>query len=397
MNIALLTTSYPLGEGEMSGIFVKHLIDAMLHGINVTVVAPTPDYPVTETDAAWSASHGRHALKLFRYAPMKLQTLAHKPGGIPSALGSPFAWLLLPGFLASMALACVSAARHADVIHANWSVNGAVAAMTRRLHKKPVVVTLRGSDVNRSSGQGLYAWMLRVCIERSDAVVCNNRSMCDGLAVRFPPHGGKIKFIPNGIDERLIQMESKIRIDKAVVNIFAVGNLTQNKNVAAIIEAAARLEREGFAVCLCIVGDGPQRKALEYLSHSEGAQHIVKFIGKIRQDGIIGVLREADIFVLASFSEGRPNALVEAMAANVAVVASDIGAVRELVEDEVSGLLFSPGDTGQLTAQLRRLCLDAGLASRLATNGRRRIIDEGLSWSGSAAKYAEIYQSLTVV
>jgi glycosyltransferase involved in cell wall biosynthesis len=121
---------------------------------------------------------------------------------------------------------------------------------------------------------------------------------------------------------------------------------------------------------LLLVGDGPERDTLERMVRELGLQQRVQLLG--HREDVPELLSQFDTFVLPSLSEGMSNTLLEAMAAGVAVVASDVGGNREIIEPGRSGLLF-PSDNLEAAAQaLGRLVADADLRARLAAAGLER-------------------------
>lgn len=386
LDIAVLTTSFPLAHGEAGGVFIQRLIEAMPEGLRFSVLVPAPDY----ADAVRGGE--RYSVTLFRYAPVRFQVLAHKPGGIPAALGGGLGFLLLPGFLAAMFAACFLAGRRADLIHANWSVNGMVAGLAGWLLGKPVLTTLRGTDIASAKKSKAYALVLRLCLRLSAKVVVVSRAMQEALIQEFPRQRGKIVFIPNGVGQEFLSLARDA--DRPPSRLLAVGNLTANKNILAVLAALKQLSDEGRDMRLEVIGEGPERASLEAFASEQGVADRVRFSGQQDQSYIVEALRRADVFVLASFSEGRPNALVEAMAAGLPVVASDIGGVRELVEAGANGLLFAPDNPSELAGQLRHLCEDAELRAGLARQARQYIIDNRLSWTEAARQYAGLYHDM---
>jgi len=145
---------------------------------------------------------------------------------------------------------------------------------------------------------------------------------------------------------------------------------------------------------LTIVGDGPQRQALKRQAESLGLKERVVFAGLAAPEAIPGLLAEANAFVLASVFEGRPNVVLEAMAAGLPVVASRIDGVTELVEDNVTGLLFEAGDLAGLAKRLRRLAEDEALRRRLGAAGRQSIVDRGLTWERTAEAYLRLFRDV---
>jgi glycosyltransferase involved in cell wall biosynthesis len=142
---------------------------------------------------------------------------------------------------------------------------------------------------------------------------------------------------------------------------------------------------------LCIVGEGPQRLELEQLAHQIGETERVHFFGF--RDDRIALMKCFDVFVLPSRLEGIPRCVLEAMAARVPVVATDIPGCRDLVEDNVTGMLFPVDDHAGLAAKLRLLLGNDGLRASVADAGHRLVRKE-YSAETMAEKYTELYVEL---
>jgi colanic acid/amylovoran biosynthesis glycosyltransferase len=130
--------------------------------------------------------------------------------------------------------------------------------------------------------------------------------------------------------------------------ILTVGRVVPLKGNVTLIRALAALAERGIEARLTVVGDGPQLPELRELASRLGVADRVELTGAVGQDEIRGFYERADVFALASFAEGLPVVLVEAMATGLPVVASQITGVPELVEDAVSGALAAPGDVRAL-------------------------------------------------
>ena len=155
--------------------------------------------------------------------------------------------------------------------------------------------------------------------------------------------------------------------------LVSVGQLQPAKGFPVLLDAVAALARGGRDVALTLVGGGAGRAALEEQATRLGIGARVTFTGPLNQDDVRRVLREADCFVLASFAEGIPVVLMEAMAAGVPCVATRITGIPELIEDGVSGLLVTPSDEDALAAAVTRLADDLELRRRIAAAGRARV------------------------
>jgi glycosyltransferase involved in cell wall biosynthesis len=151
--------------------------------------------------------------------------------------------------------------------------------------------------------------------------------------------------------------------------ILCVGRLSKEKGHIDVIRAAALLLSSGYPIALVMVGEGPERPALERLARKLGVEQSVKFVG--HQTDLASFYAMADIFVLPSASEGCPNVLLEAAQAGVPLVATAVGGVPELVENERDALLVNRNDPAALAKAVERLLTDEPLAERLAGAARR--------------------------
>ena len=135
-------------------------------------------------------------------------------------------------------------------------------------------------------------------------------------------------------------------------------------------------------MAVTFIGDGPDRADLERRVESLGLSSRVTFAGQRRRDEVLERLAATDVLVTPSVPtadgkrEGLPVVLIEALAAGVPAVASDLSGIPELVETDVTGILVPPGDAGAIADALERLARDPDLRSRLAAGGRARVAAE---------------------
>jgi glycosyltransferase involved in cell wall biosynthesis len=155
-----------------------------------------------------------------------------------------------------------------------------------------------------------------------------------------------------------------------------VGRLAGVKGVPILIDAVARLASTYPDLSLRLVGDGPDRKALEAEVTRRGLQDRVVFLGYKSQAEVAEELAQTDVFVLPSFAEGVPVVLMEAMASQVPVLTTRIAGVPELVENGVSGRVVAPGDVSAFADALDRLLSDAELRKAYGAAGRAMVVAE---------------------
>jgi glycosyltransferase involved in cell wall biosynthesis len=203
----------------------------------------------------------------------------------------------------------------------------------------------------------------RLGLRRAAAVIATTPE----LAARARRLAREVELIPNGVDTSLFHPPARPPENKPR-RILYVGRLSAEKNLRAIVTATRHVGDGATAV---MVGAGPLRGALEAQARKEGV--VVEFPGVVDQRRLPEVYGSADAFVLASFTEGHPKVLLEAMACGVPCVASDCAGNRSLVTDGRTGLLFDPHRPRELADRLERLRTEPGLGRRLADAARAQI------------------------
>jgi len=391
VRVLLVTTSFPLAENSVSGIFVDRLVRGLPPTVHASVLTPASDEVAADRPLP-----GDGVLMPVRYAPRRLQKLAHAPGGIPVALRrQPWLWAFVPLLVAALFIACVRRVRQADVVHANWTACGVIGGLAARLLSRPVITTLRGEDVSRIQTSIAHRWALRACAALSDRLVVVSPHMVTALAGHLPASTlARVVHIPNGVDQALLELplRSGRAGPTAVRRILSVGALIPRKRMDTLVRAIGA--EAGSADHLTLVGEGAERPRLVALAQQLGVSGRMRLEGAVAPGAMRDIYAQADVFVLASDSEGRSNALVEAMASGLPVVAADIPGVGEIVSHRQTGLLFSVGDHRDLAKQLQELDRHPGLGQQLAAAARQWVRDQGLTWQAAGLHYAGLYREV---
>jgi L-malate glycosyltransferase len=248
------------------------------------------------------------------------------------------------------------------VVHASELYSNIFALPAAALARVPVRIGNR-REINPDKTAAQIA-LQRAAYTFAHRVVANSRAAASRLE-RERIARRKIAVIPNGIDcSRFATHQEKTSRRRVIV----VANLRPEKAHDVLLRAAVTIVRRFPDATFDVVGDGPQREPLAALTHTLGLERAVRFLG--HRDDIPALLAAADIFVLPSRSEAFPNAVLEAMAAGLPVVATAVGGIVELVADTRTGLLVRPDDPASLAARLCDVMLDAPFASRLGEAAR---------------------------
>jgi len=156
--------------------------------------------------------------------------------------------------------------------------------------------------------------------------------------------------------------------------IVCVGRLVPAKGQMILSRAFADLLAQGYNVRLKLVGDGEDRKQLQSFVDDCGLNSVVEFKGALSHNETRRELEQADLFVLASFAEGLPVALMEAMAMEIPCVSTFVAGIPELIRDGVDGLLVPPSSQEALAGAMKSMIDNPVLRRNLAAAGRRRVL-----------------------
>jgi glycosyltransferase involved in cell wall biosynthesis len=258
--------------------------------------------------------------------------------------------------------------RNIQVVHTAELYSNVFGLPSAALGRVPVRVANR-REINPDKTP-LQIAMQRTAYGLATKIVANSRAAADRLLVeRVSP--GKVAVIPNGLDLRHYRPRAaRERLRKVVV----VANLRPEKGHDVLIDAAVALLRRFPDATFELVGGGTERARLEARAAGLGLTRAFTFLG--HRDDVAARLAAADIFVLPSHSEAFPNALLEAMASGMPVVASRVGGILELVRDGANGLLATPGDPALLADRIGRLMDDPRLGAHLGDAARRDVSSE---------------------
>jgi glycosyltransferase involved in cell wall biosynthesis len=301
----------------------------------------------------------------------RVRTVALTPGDAPGGLDVPTLGQrrLGAGTLAALRIE----ARAARLVIAHGSTTLPACALATIGAGVPFVYRNIGDPAHWSGTRGrrLRSSLL---LRRARAVVALSPGTAGELADRYRVQPSRIRVIPTGSAASRFQPAdegARLRgretfgLTRTQKVVLYLGALSSEKKVGLAIEAVARLA----GVHLLVVGDGPERRALELLAR-EVAPEQVRFAGAIEDPA--QALAAADVLVLPSSTEGLPAVLIEAGLSRVPVVATDVGLVRDIVVDRRTGLLVPTGDVEALAAALAAALGDA---ARLAEAARVRCLE----------------------
>lgn len=278
---------------------------------------------------------------------------------------------------------------HSLLFHANVALR--LAALEVGFDRDRVLCEIQTVEVERRWHLWVDRWMHRFC----RLTIGNSPSVIDHLATHARIPRSRLALVQGGIDPAAFDSpkplsRQELGLPSGSKIILWVGRLDPVKGLSLLLNAWDRLQ-EDDRLHLLLVGEGPQREALMAQAKRMALLGRVHFLGA-RTD-VPRLLSSADIFVFPSQTEGLPNALLEAMASRLPIVATDVPGCRDLIEHQRTGLLVPYGDTSCLAGAIRRLVKNPELGSRL---GRRARDDVVHRWSmkSTVDAYEHLYRQV---
>jgi glycosyltransferase involved in cell wall biosynthesis len=238
------------------------------------------------------------------------------------------------------------------------------------------------------------AWWLRFKLEPYSRVVAISRVIEADLVDRVRCGRFRVARVPSAVDTSVFRpggdrsrWPASFGVPADARVIGAIAQLIPRKGHATLLRAFAEVVRRELDVWLVIFGRGPREAALRRWAAELSVAERVVFAG--HRDDLPTLLPGLDVLVHAAAREGLGVAVLEAMAAGVPVVASRVGGVPDIIDDGITGLLVSPGDSAAIASAVERLLGDAALRRSLAERGRQRV-----ETAYSIARMARAYHSL---
>lgn len=274
-------------------------------------------------------------------------------------------------------------------VHSLYFHTSLVGAGLARAYRLPLLVTMHLGAVDAlpqpyRAASTLYERTAgRLLLANARRIICVSNNVREhALSLGAGPE--KSVVVPNGVD--CLRYAPGAGSRSTTPTLLCVGRLIFNKGQHILLEAVAALRRAGIALRVLFAGDGPMEQRLRRQAAELGLDDAtVIFLG--RRDDVGELLSQADLFVRPSLSEGMSLAVLEAMAAGLPVVVTDVSGNRELTRSGHDGVIVPPGSAQQLAAALRRLVGDAAYRKELGARGRQRALQ--YDWSAVARQTEE--------
>ena len=381
MKILIATTNFPRWQGDFRVPFIYEAakaIQAKGHTVRV----------VTMHNPGSREHELMEGLEVFRvrYLPEDKEKLQQDAAGIPAAWerGLKGRLPLVPFFLAYTKAVGIHAA-DCDIIHANWSLSGLAALLSRGRHKLPYVVTVQGSDVFKTLNKPGIRQMVGLALRKAGKVIALSRAL-KTAALGFGLRDERVVVIPNGVN---ISQFPFATAEEKKNQVLFVGSLIERKGPLYLLQAMRLVHRDLPEASLVLVGEGDQRANLEEYIAANSMEDYVRLAGTQPQSAVGALMRESRLFVLPSIEEGQGVVLMEALASGTPCVGSRVGGIPDVVTEDV-GRLVDPGDVSALAEAISAYLTDQNLWENASRAGRQRVL-EHYDWNHLADEISAVY------
>ena len=398
LRVLVLATTYPRWENDSTPHFVFDLNRQLAQKVETWVLVPHSGGAkyLEEMD-------GVRIIRFPYFFPTKLQHLCYEGGILPNLKSSWLARLQLPFFLVFQFLAILKTVRKHKInfIHCNWIIpQGFFALIMYKMFNIPYLLTALGGDVFAFRDIPGFRSLKNLILKHSYLCTANSHDLIEHLKLLSPTT--KLQYIPVGVDENFFnenKFDPQLKTDLKITDLFllAVGRFAEKKGFKYLIDAMPAILNEFPKTKLVLVGYGPKEADFKSQIKKLGLGNCIIFAGGKSRLELSRYYATADIFIGPSIvaqggdTEGQPAAFIEAMASKTAIVASDVGGIKDMIEDGKTGLMVPQKDSGQITKAIFRLCKNNALKQHLEENGKQHIMKK-FRWKAVAKQYMSIYE-----
>lgn len=389
MRILTFSTLFPNAVQPTHGIFVENRLRQLVRTgqISAHVVAPVPWFPFQHRYFGKYGDFARVPERETRHG-----LIVHHPRYllIPK-VGMNAAPRLMFNSVRAMIAQVINEHGPFDLIDAHYFYpDGVAAAHLSRTFDLPLVITARGTDINLIPDYPSPRAQILWAAAQASGIITVAQALQDEIRALAPPGLTlpPMRTLRNGVDLKAFRPADRTvareKLDLTRPTLLSVGHLVERKGHHMVIEALKTLQDAD----LLVVGEGPERRALEQQVRTSGLEGRVRILGSLPHETLYEVYSAADALVLASSREGWPNVLLEAMACGTPVVATNVWGSGEVVGAPEAGVVVDERSAPALARAA------AGLLADLPDRGATRTYAEAFSWDETSQGQIELFQEI---
>lgn len=398
--LLVLTSTFPRWANDDIVPFVCELSKRLTSDFDVSVLMS--GYPRAN---AFEVIDGVKVYR-FRYFFRKFEKLAGSGGILPTLQKNKFYYLVIPFFILGnfFALRKLVKKHRPDIIHAHWVIpQGFIAALIKKIYKVPFLVTAHGGDVFGLRGKFITA-IKRFVLKNADKITVVSSAIKNEILIKIQS-GLEIAVISMGVDSehfRPDKRDESIKIQYKIDGTFLlfVGRLTEKKGVRYLIKAMPAVIKKFPKTKLLIVGTGTLEEQLKSITRRLNLQNNVIFTGQIPNSKLSAYYATADIFIGPSIiaksgdTEGLGLTFVEAAMSGLVSIATNVGGISDVIEDNITGFLTEQKNSSQLSEKIIYL-LENPDEHRTISEATREKVTEQFDWKIIATSYSKLLSSAT--
>jgi glycosyltransferase involved in cell wall biosynthesis len=380
-SVLLITNAYPDFDSSYRGIFIKKLAQLLQKdGYEISVVTPK----------IYKGSHyfeKQNGLRIYRFPFFAGNKLLIQYEKIPYLRMILF---YITGFF----LTIFAVVKHrCCLIHAHWAIpTGVIGALVGVLLRRPLIVTIHGSDFRMAMDRSflLRKLFLYVC-RRARHVTCVSEVQKREIE-QLGIGGEKISVFPMGIDATFLEVGKNRERDlkNRSFTILSNRNLLPIYNVSLLIRAIPVVLKEEPKAQFIIAGEGPEKENIEKEAENLNVSSSVRFLGQVPHEEMPNILAQADIYVSTSLYDGTSISLLEAMGSGAFPIVTDIPANREWITNGKNGFLVPTDEEGVLANRIIDAIRNHALLEKSRENNLF-IVEEKALWPVNIGRIKKVY------
>jgi len=381
-SVLFITNAYPDFSSSYRGVFIKKLVKLLQNeGYQISVVTP-------KIYRGSRYSEEQDGIKVYRFPFFARDKLLIEHKKIPYF--RMFLYYMTGFFLTVFAMF----KNKCNLIHAHWAIpTGLIGTWVGSLFKKPLIVTIHGSDLRMALERPGFLKKIFVYVcKRATYLNCVSKVQKNEME-QMGIMSEKISIIPMGVDEAFLERgrERKIELDKGAFIILSNRNLLPLYNVSILIRAIPNILREEPRTKFLIAGEGSEKENLENEVENLNLSISVRFLGRVPHKEMPNLLAQSDIYVSTSPYDGTSVSLLEALASGTFPVVTDIPSNREWIADGDNGFLVPKGNENLLAKKIVEAIRNHRLLGE-AYEKNRKIVEQRACWRENIKKITELYQ-----
>ncbi len=378
-HVVIVSNLYPNRDEPNRGIFIKQLADSLEEEFDITVVCPVPWRPVWFSKLKGVMPLPKNSVidGITVYYPRHIV--------IPKLMRFTYGWFMYLSLFPLLKV--INKNSSIDLISAHWVYpDGFGAVKSAKKLGKLVTVHALGCDINEYTKYKMRRDQIAKTLKLSDAVVVKSKDLarraqelgCDDRNV-YTVHNGvdSSKFYP--IDMEVAR--KNLNLDIYEKYLIFIGNIQEEKGLIHLIEALSIID--DFKAKLLVIGSGSQEAMIKAKAKELGLSHLIKFIGAVPHDMIPVYLNAANALCLPSLREGCPNIVLESLNCGTPVLASDVGAIPQIITDNRFGLIIPPQSPEAIAK---------AIPSILKIKDGKSLGFKWYGWQENASKIANIFR-----